>query len=89
MKTTVGSVRETVAERLTPALESLDENVRAARRAIAHGRQTAEDLVDQTTLQVRKHPMASVAVAAGAGALAGCLVGFALGWKTRRTAPGR
>jgi ElaB/YqjD/DUF883 family membrane-anchored ribosome-binding protein len=89
MNTTVGSVRETVAERLTPALESLDENVRAARRAILHGRQRAEDLVDQTTLQVRQHPLTSVAVAASAGALAGCLIGFALGWKARRTAPGR
>jgi ElaB/YqjD/DUF883 family membrane-anchored ribosome-binding protein len=89
MNTTVESARGMVAERLTPALESLEGNVRSARRAIAQSRRKAEDLVDQTTLQVRQHPVASMAVAAGAGALAGCLIGFALGWKARRTAPGR
>jgi ElaB/YqjD/DUF883 family membrane-anchored ribosome-binding protein len=68
---------------------SLEENVRTARRAIAQSRRAAEDLVDQTTLQVRQHPLASMAVAAGAGALAGCLIGFALGWQARRPAPGR
>jgi ElaB/YqjD/DUF883 family membrane-anchored ribosome-binding protein len=89
MNTTVESAREAVTGRLTPALESLEENMRDARRAIARGRRRVEDFADETTVRVRQHPLTSMAAAAGAGAVAGCLLGFALGWKARRTTPDR
>jgi ElaB/YqjD/DUF883 family membrane-anchored ribosome-binding protein len=87
MNTTVESAREAVAGRLSPALETLEENVRDARRAIARGRRRVEDLADETTLRVRQRPLTSMAVAATVGALAGCLIGVAVGWKLRRTTP--
>ena len=87
MNTTAESARDAVSERLTPALDALEQNVRSARKMVGRGRRKAEDFVDDTTLRVRKRPLTSVALAAGVGALAGCLIGFALGSKTRRTTP--
>ena len=79
------AAKEAIKERLTPALETLKENVREARRAIVHGRRAAQDFVAGTALRVRWRPMTALALAAGAGALAGCLIGLALGGR----APGR
>lgn len=76
--------REAIKERLSPALETLEENVRQARRAIVQGRYAAEDFAAGTALQVRHHPLSAVALAAGAGALAGCMIGVALGWLAHR-----
>ncbi len=87
MNTTVESAREAVSERLNPARESLEQNVRDARRAIAQGRRVTEDFVDQTTLRVRRRPLTSMALAVSAGAIAGCMFGFALGWKAGHTTP--
>jgi ElaB/YqjD/DUF883 family membrane-anchored ribosome-binding protein len=84
MTTTIETAREAVSQRVNPALESLEQNVREARRAMAHGRRAAEDFVDGTTLRVRRHPLGSVALAVTAGALAGCVMGFALGWEAGR-----
>ena len=81
MNPTLESAREAISERLNPALESLEQNVRDARRGMAQGRRVAEDFVDETRLRVRRHPLSSMAVAVSASALAGCVVGFALGWK--------
>lgn len=79
MSTTIDTAREVFSERLNPARESLEQNVRDARRAMAYGRRAAEDLVDDATLQVRRHPWRSVTLAVTAGVTAGCMVGFGLG----------
>jgi ElaB/YqjD/DUF883 family membrane-anchored ribosome-binding protein len=77
------TAREAAAARLNPALTSLEENVRQAHRAITHGRYAAEDFGAATILRVRRHPVSALALAATAGALTGCMLGFALGWQTR------
>jgi ElaB/YqjD/DUF883 family membrane-anchored ribosome-binding protein len=74
-------------EQLTPALDTLEQNARKARRAIAKGRRTAEDAVTDTTRQVRRHPLGALAVAGAAGVLSGCVVGFVLGRRTRGVRP--
>ena len=81
MPRTIETARQVVSERLNPVRESLEQNVRDARRAMAHGRRVADDLVDGATLQVRRHPVSSTVLAATAGMIAGCVLGFALGWK--------
>lgn len=83
MTTTVGTEAavNTLKERLSPALDTLEENVRQTRRAIVKGRRAAEDLVEETTLEVRRHPLSAIALATGMGIVAGCLFGFALGWQ--------
>jgi ElaB/YqjD/DUF883 family membrane-anchored ribosome-binding protein len=73
---------ETLKERLTPALETLDDTIRQGKRAIVRGQHVAADAADAAALQIRKHPMSAVMTASIAGALAGCLIGFGLGWIT-------
>jgi ElaB/YqjD/DUF883 family membrane-anchored ribosome-binding protein len=79
MPVTIETAREAVSERLNPALESLEQQLHDARRAMAHGRRAAEDLVDGATLLIRRRPLSSTALAATVGMLAGCVMGFALG----------
>jgi ElaB/YqjD/DUF883 family membrane-anchored ribosome-binding protein len=74
---------EAIKERFVPGAETLEDNVRQARRAIVQGRYAAEDAVAAAALQVRRHPVTAIAVAAGAGALAGCMIGFAFGSRVR------
>jgi len=74
---------EAIKERLAPALDTLDETIRQGRRAMVRGQHAAEDAAAAATLVVRRRPLSAVMVAAGAGALAGGLVGFGLGWFTR------
>lgn len=83
------AAKEAIKERLTPALETLEENVREARRAIAHGRHAAEDFIASTALRVKWRPLIALALAAGAGALAGCLIGLALGQRAHVRRMGR
>jgi ElaB/YqjD/DUF883 family membrane-anchored ribosome-binding protein len=79
MPATIETAKEAVSERLNPALESLEQKLHDARRAMAHGRRAAEDVLDGATLQIRRHPLSSTALAATVGILAGCVMGFALG----------
>ena len=74
---------EAIKERFIPTAEELEDNVRQARRAIVRSRYAAEDAVAAAALQVRRHPGTAIALAAGAGALAGCLIGFAFGSQVR------
>jgi ElaB/YqjD/DUF883 family membrane-anchored ribosome-binding protein len=83
MMTGTTTVKEAIKDRLTPALETFKENKREATRAILHGRHAAEDFIAETALQVRRHPLHALAIVAGAGTLAGCLIGFALGRRVR------
>lgn len=70
---------EAIRERLEPAVESFDENVRRqTRRAIVQGRHAAEDAAAAMVVRVRRHPLRAVAFAAGAGAVIGGLAGYAL-----------
>jgi ElaB/YqjD/DUF883 family membrane-anchored ribosome-binding protein len=84
MITTIDSAKDAVAERLSPTLDSVQEQVRQARRVITHGRHAAEDFVAETELNVRRRPLSSIALAGAVGALAGCLFGLLLGSQTRR-----
>jgi ElaB/YqjD/DUF883 family membrane-anchored ribosome-binding protein len=63
-----------------PTLESLERTVREARRTVTGARYAAEDLAASASLGERRHPLASVGVAAAGGAVFGCVVGFAVGW---------
>ena len=86
MATTATPMADAIKERLTPALdrlEAIEMNARKARRAVARSRHAAEDAVTDATLSVRRHPIGAVALAAGAGALAGCVMGYMLGRRGR------
>ena len=89
MTTTATPVADAIKQRLTPALdtlETLEKNARRARRAVARGRYATEDAMTGAALGLRRRPLRSLALAAGTGALAGCIMGFVLGRRGGRTA---
>ena len=77
------TAKEVIKDRLTPALETFRARKREAKRAILDGRHAAEDFIAETALQVRRQPLHALAIAAAAGALVGCLIGFAVGRRPR------
>jgi ElaB/YqjD/DUF883 family membrane-anchored ribosome-binding protein len=74
---------EAIKERLAPALDTLDETIRQGRRVITRGQHAAEDAFGVAALKIRRRPLSAAMVAAGAGALAGGLIAFGLGWLIR------
>ena len=81
--TGAATAAEAIKERLAPALDTLDETIRQGRRVITRGQHAAEDAAEAAALKIRRRPLSAVMVAAGAGALAGGLIGLGLGWLTR------
>jgi hypothetical protein len=69
--------------RAWPAGESFEDTMRKGRRAVAKARAAAEDVVAGASLQVRRHPLRAVGVAAVAGLATGLFVGFAAAWFIR------
>ena len=86
MATTATPMADAIKDRLTPALdrlEALEMTARKARRAVARGRHAAQDAVADASLGVRRHPIGAVALAAGAGVIAGWMMGYVLGRRGR------
>ena len=83
--TTGAAAKEILNGRFGPALDVLEDNVREAKRTIINGQHVVEDFVAATALRVRRHPLRALAVTAGAGVLAGCLIGFAIGRRSARS----
>ena len=84
--TTATPARESIRERIMPALECVEKNVRHARRALRQGRYTAEDLAAATKLAVRHRPLRTLALTGAVAALAGCVFGYrAARRRARRT----
>ena len=76
-----GDIKDTFSSLCAwPTLESMEEGVRTARRAVNDVRHATEDLVAGTALEVRRHPLTAVGLAATAGLMAGCAVGFGAAW---------
>ena len=67
-----------------PTLESIEQAVRSARRTVSGARYATEDLAGAATLEVRRHPLLAVGLAAGGGVLFGCVAGFTAGWFSGR-----
>ena len=64
-------IKTVVSNAVTDALE---DTRRETRRALKRGYNAAEDLVDETAYRVKHHPLRSVAIAFGAGAVLGVIV---------------
>ena len=80
-----GEMKKTLSEACAwPTLESIEQTVRNARRAVNGARAATEDFVAGTTLEVRRHPLTAVGLAATAGIVTGCAFGFAAAWFWRR-----
>jgi ElaB/YqjD/DUF883 family membrane-anchored ribosome-binding protein len=79
----VATTVDVVKERLRPALDTLDDTMRQGRKAVVRGQRAAEDAAAATARRIRRQPLSAVMIAAGAGVLAGAVVGFGLASVTR------
>lgn len=69
------------AERLKAALsDTVDEQLRVARRAARDTKVAAEDLADDLRTRTRKEPLKHLGIALGIGAA----IGLLMGWKARK-----
>ena len=80
----VGSEAERLRDTVTQAVE---DTVKSAKRAAKQGREAVEDLVDEATYSIKRHPRQAVGLTLGVGFALGTLFGLALSrlkWATRR-----
>jgi ElaB/YqjD/DUF883 family membrane-anchored ribosome-binding protein len=75
---------EGIRERLTPALDTIDETMRRGRRVVVRGQHAVEDAAAAAALTIRRRPLSAIVIAAFGGALVGALTGFGIGRLTRR-----
>lgn len=75
--TEVAATADAIKQRLGSACSEFDERVRQAERVITHAQHAAEDGVDATVIQIRRHPLRAVAIATGVGAFVGAAFGLA------------
>jgi ElaB/YqjD/DUF883 family membrane-anchored ribosome-binding protein len=82
-----GEIRDTFNQQCTwPTLASMEKAARTARRAATAARNATEDFVAGTALDVRRHPLASIGLAATVGVMAGAALGVAGAWFWRTRA---
>jgi ElaB/YqjD/DUF883 family membrane-anchored ribosome-binding protein len=71
----VGIEAERLRDTVTHAVE---DTVKSAQRAAKQGRYAVEDLVDEATYTVKRHPLQSVGLTLGIGFAVGTMFGLAL-----------
>ena len=79
-----GRVLQRLAESKEALAEALDEKRRIVNRAWKRSREAAEDLVHEAGRGIRRSPFRSMAIALGAGTLAGTLIGVLVSRNGRR-----
>lgn len=67
----------------SPTLESVEDNVREARRVVSMARHAAEDAASEAASNIRRHPLRAVGTAVAVGALVGGLFAFSVVWCAR------
>ncbi|HYL36634.1 MAG TPA: hypothetical protein VEV17_12040 [Bryobacteraceae bacterium] len=79
-----GRVWQRLAESKEALTDALDEKRRIVNRAWKRSREAAGDLVHETGRSIKRSPFRSVAIALGAGTLAGTLIGVLVSRNGRR-----
>jgi ElaB/YqjD/DUF883 family membrane-anchored ribosome-binding protein len=70
------------ASRTTSAVaDAIEDGIGKAKRAAREGRNAAEELLNDTTQHIKRHPVQAVVATFAVGLSAGILIG----WLTRRT----
>jgi ElaB/YqjD/DUF883 family membrane-anchored ribosome-binding protein len=86
LETVLGKADDQIAEtahrasRAASAMnEALEDGIGVAKRAVKHGCDAAEELMEDTELRIKRHPVETVIGAFALGTLIGVLIGrFAL-----------
>ncbi|MBZ5722389.1 MAG: hypothetical protein LAO03_18615 [Acidobacteriia bacterium] len=63
---------------------AVEDTVNAARRTLRHGRHSAEDLVEEAAHEVKRHPLATVAMTFGVAFVGGVLLGWIAAQASKR-----
>lgn len=79
MSTVAESVAKATSECADPIRAAVRETVRDARRAVVAGRHAVEDCTDATVIEVRRHPLLSLGIAAGVGLIVGGAIVMTVG----------
>ncbi len=61
--------------------DAMDESVRILRRAVKRSGDVAEELMDDTTDRIKRHPVETITMSFMAGVVVGVIIGWALGRK--------
>lgn len=78
-QTAFANAAEAESARLKTAVtDALEDGVQAARRAMKHGLNVAEDIMDDAAHEVKRHPLEAVASTSVLSFAAGVLVGWLL-----------
>jgi ElaB/YqjD/DUF883 family membrane-anchored ribosome-binding protein len=87
LETVLGKAGDQIAEtahrasRATTAMtEALEDGIGLAKRAVKHGCDAAEELMEDTELRIKRHPVETVIASFAVGAV----VGIVFGWFARR-----
>ena len=85
MASTIRAERTTEPTRW-PTMESVEENLRQARRVVDTARHAAAAAASEAESNIRRHPLRAVGAAGVLGVIGGGLIGFGAGWfaRTRR-----
>ena len=78
---TAGRIAESVhqASRATSAIaDAIEDGVGAVRRAAKQGGDAAEEILNDTTQRLQRHPLLTVATTFAVGVAAGTLIGWTL-----------
>ena len=76
IKTEIASGMEKLKDFSDTLKENFETAQREIRRSVQRGRVALEETADETRRTIKSHPLASVAISAGAG----LVVGLTLGW---------
>ena len=71
-------LRENIVNTLEEGMEAAED---ATRRAFKRGRRAAEDMFDNATHEVKRHPVQSVGMTFGIGMAVGLAIGWLVGHK--------
>ena len=71
--------------RATSAMaDAIDEGVGVIQRAVKRSGDAAEELMDDTTQRVKRHPIETIAATLAFGVFAGMVGGVFIGWMMKR-----
>ncbi len=59
--------------------DAMDESVRILRRAVKRSGDVAEELMDDTTDRIKRHPVETITMSFAAGVVVGVMIGWAVG----------
>lgn len=68
----------------TAMADSINEGASVIQHAIKRSGDMAEELMDDTTQRVKRHPIETIAAALAFGLVAGAFAGAFIGWKMNR-----